>query len=87
MRRRLGISSYFFLLVLFHLLLLLLLLHQQNYSNRSISCDTCSCMVGCCCWWVWSLSSFSCHKWFAGICSRPGRLRSRLIILKQELKN
>ena len=41
------------------------------FTCRLISCDTCSCMAGCC--WVWSLSSFSCHKSSAEICNRPGR--------------
>ena len=43
----------------------------KNFTCRLISCDTCSCMAGCC--WVWSLSSFSCHKSSAEICNRPGR--------------
>jgi hypothetical protein len=58
---------------------------NKNHSNRLISCDTCSCMAGC--RWAWSLSSFSCHKSSVEICSRQGRPRSRLIILREELKN
>lgn len=49
----------------------------KNFTCRLISCDTCSCTAGCC--WVWSLSSFSCHKSSAEICNRPGRHPAYLI--------
>ena len=44
---------------------------KKSFTYRLISCDTCSCMAGCC--WVWSLSFSSCHKSSAEICNRPGR--------------